>query len=66
MATTRRLPHPDTRQAQHLEHLREFYPAHLEPADDDHSDGPLSSYNRDPFDVIAALEEELEQPIWNA
>jgi hypothetical protein len=65
MATTRRIPHPDTRQAQHLERLAEFYPAHLELADpDDHP--TLSSYNRDPFDVIAALEEELEQSIWSA
>jgi hypothetical protein len=59
-----RIPHPDTRQAFHLERLQEFYPAHTEPELD--LDTPLSSYNRDPFDVIAALEEELEQPIWSA
>jgi hypothetical protein len=56
-----RIPHPDTRQAQHLERLQEFYPVQYESDLDDHP--TLSSYNRDPFDVLAALEEELGEPI---
>lgn len=60
MARARILP-PDTRQAQHLERLTEFYPQRDESFSDD--DTQLSSYNRDPFDVLAALEEESGEPI---